>query len=131
MKKPSAFIYLIIQLLILCVVLSACQTDTATPVTTTPDASPEQPATTSPDTSTTVPDPGATAITVPTSNITVQELKAKIDSGGSLLVLDIRPLDYYNRYHIEGAVSIPLAEIPERLDEVPLNVEVIVYASCS
>lgn len=35
------------------------------------------------------------------------------------VILDVREDDEWNAAHIEGVTHIPLAEIPQRLDEVP------------
>lgn len=46
---------------------------------------------------------------------------------GEVTVLDVRPPEEFTAAHIPGAVSIPLAELPERLDELPADQEVVVY----
>ncbi|MFI7495777.1 ArsR/SmtB family transcription factor [Kocuria sp. M4R2S49] len=46
---------------------------------------------------------------------------------GEIAVLDVRPPEEYAAAHIPGAVSIPLAELPERLDELPAEQEVVAY----
>jgi rhodanese-related sulfurtransferase len=54
------------------------------------------------------------------------ELRQRLDRGEAA-VLDVRPPDEYAAGHIAGAVSIPLAELEERLDELPLDVEIVAY----
>ncbi|MCP2237270.1 ArsR/SmtB family transcription factor [Prauserella halophila] len=46
---------------------------------------------------------------------------------GRALVLDVRPVEEYRGGHVPGAVSIPLAELAERLAEIPPDVEVVAY----
>ncbi|TDL46805.1 ArsR/SmtB family transcription factor [Kocuria rosea] len=46
---------------------------------------------------------------------------------GEVTVLDVRPPEEYTAAHIPGAVSIPLEELGERLDELPAEREVVVY----
>lgn len=46
---------------------------------------------------------------------------------GEVAVLDVRPPEEYAAAHIPGAVSIPLEELPERLDELPAGQEVVAY----
>lgn len=46
---------------------------------------------------------------------------------GSVLVLDVRPVEEYASAHIAGALNIPLAELPARLDELPGEREIVVY----
>ena len=47
--------------------------------------------------------------------------------GGSVVVLDVRPTDEYVAGHLRGAVSIPLSELADRLNEVPADAEVVAY----
>ena len=42
-------------------------------------------------------------------------------------VIDVRPPEEYRQAHIPGALSIPLAELKERLDEIPHEHEVVAY----
>lgn len=46
---------------------------------------------------------------------------------GRVVVLDVRPATEYRAGHIPGAVSIPVDELAERLDELPAGVEVVAY----
>jgi len=46
---------------------------------------------------------------------------------GRAVILDVRPAIEYAAGHIPGAVSIPLAELAERLDELPDHLEVVAY----
>lgn len=52
--------------------------------------------------------------------VEVPVLKQRLDAGEDLLVLDVRPDDGYTGElgHIAGATHIPLAELPQRLDEL-------------
>src|SRR6266513_716502 len=44
-----------------------------------------------------------------------------------VVVLDVRPNEEFEAGHIEGARSIPIDELKERLDELPKSREVIAY----
>jgi rhodanese-related sulfurtransferase/DNA-binding transcriptional ArsR family regulator len=46
---------------------------------------------------------------------------------GQVLVLDVRPSAEYAAGHIPGAVSVPLAELPARLDALPAGTEIVAY----
>jgi DNA-binding transcriptional ArsR family regulator/rhodanese-related sulfurtransferase len=46
---------------------------------------------------------------------------------GDVVVLDVRPADEFAAGHLDGAVSIPLAEIADRLGEIPPDAEVVAY----
>ncbi|MEX1171673.1 MAG: metalloregulator ArsR/SmtB family transcription factor [Chloroflexota bacterium] len=54
------------------------------------------------------------------------ELMARVRSGDAVVV-DLRPSDEFEAGHIAGALSIPLPELEARLDELPLDVEVVAY----
>ena len=46
---------------------------------------------------------------------------------GSVVVLDVRPVEEYRAGHIPGAVSLPLEELQRRLAELPMDQEIIAY----
>jgi rhodanese-related sulfurtransferase/DNA-binding transcriptional ArsR family regulator len=48
-------------------------------------------------------------------------------SAGTVIVLDVRPPEEYRAAHIPSAVSIPLEELSNRLDELPAGREVVAY----
>jgi rhodanese-related sulfurtransferase/DNA-binding transcriptional ArsR family regulator len=58
--------------------------------------------------------------------ITRRDLKKQL-SEGSVVVVDVRPVEEYVAGHIKGALSIPLTELPSRVEELPKNVEIVVY----
>lgn len=57
----------------------------------------------------------------------VDELKARIDTGAALRIIDVRGYGDYARGHLPGAVSMPLGILPYGLDEIPTDVPVILY----
>jgi len=44
-----------------------------------------------------------------------------------VVVIDVRPAEEYAAGHIPGAVSVPLGELPARLDSLPPGSEVVAY----
>ena len=58
--------------------------------------------------------------------ITLPELLSRRGRGEVVLV-DVRPSDEYERGHIEGAISIPLEELEDHLDELPGDADIIAY----
>lgn len=46
---------------------------------------------------------------------------------GEVVLLDVRPEEEFVAGHIDGARSIPLGELEERLDSLPASVEVVAY----
>jgi rhodanese-related sulfurtransferase/DNA-binding MarR family transcriptional regulator len=54
------------------------------------------------------------------------ELRARLERG-DVVVIDVRPPEEYESGHIDGAKSIPIEELEQRLDEVPRDREVVAY----
>lgn len=46
---------------------------------------------------------------------------------GEAAVIDVRPAEEYAAGHVPGAVSIPLAELRQRLGDLPAGVEIVAY----
>ena len=58
--------------------------------------------------------------------ITVAELKLKLDKGDSLLLLDVREPHELDISKIEESFPIPMGQVESRLDELDPSVETIV-----
>jgi rhodanese-related sulfurtransferase len=58
--------------------------------------------------------------------VTPDELARRMTTG-EVTVLDVRPRHEYAAGHIAGARSIPVAELPERLAELPREKEYVAY----
>jgi rhodanese-related sulfurtransferase len=61
-----------------------------------------------------------------TEQVDREELLRRARSG-EVVVLDVRPAPEFAAGHIPGAVSIPIDELPERLSELPADLEVVAY----
>lgn len=48
-------------------------------------------------------------------------------TAGQVIVLDVRPAAEYAAGHLPAAVNIPIGELPDRLSELPANVDVVAY----
>lgn len=59
--------------------------------------------------------------------ISGEQLLARLKAGEPLVVVDVRPAEEYQAAHVAGAVSIPLAELEQRLRELPHEREVVAY----
>ena len=61
-------------------------------------------------------------------DITVQELKERMDNSENLIVIDVREPHEYEEYNI-GARLIPLGSLPDYMDELNQhnNAEIIVH----
>ncbi|WP_440102558.1 ArsR/SmtB family transcription factor [Streptosporangium sp. H16] len=61
-----------------------------------------------------------------TEEVTRDELLQRAASG-QITVLDVRPREEFEAGHIPGAVCIPIGELPDRLNELPADTEVVAY----
>jgi rhodanese-related sulfurtransferase len=55
-----------------------------------------------------------------------EELRRRLQAGNTV-VLDVRPVAEYEAGHIAGARSIPVAELAERLKELPKSKTIVAY----
>jgi adenylyltransferase/sulfurtransferase len=62
-----------------------------------------------------------------TDEMTVEELKAKLDRGEKVLILDVRNPPEYQICRIPGSTLLPLPELPQRLGELDRNREMVVH----
>lgn len=46
---------------------------------------------------------------------------------GSILLIDVRPVEEYNLKHIKGAISIPLSELEEKIATLPIDKNILAY----
>ncbi|CAL9657751.1 hypothetical protein SUDANB15_06839 [Streptomyces sp. enrichment culture] len=60
------------------------------------------------------------------AEVTREELRARI-AAGDVVVLDVRPVEEYLAGHIPGALSLPVDELADRIDELPEGTEIVVY----
>jgi adenylyltransferase/sulfurtransferase len=59
--------------------------------------------------------------------ITVEELKKRMDAKEPIFVLDVRNPNEFQIGRIPGTVLIPLPELPQRLGELPKDREILVH----
>lgn len=60
------------------------------------------------------------------AEVSREELHARI-AAGDVVVLDVRPAEEYRAGHIPGALSLPVEELADRIDELPEDTEIVVY----
>ena len=60
-------------------------------------------------------------------SISVTDLKARIDKGESLFLLDVREPWEHSLAKIDGSVLIPLGTLPNSLDQLDPNTEIVAY----
>ena len=66
-----------------------------------------------------------------TPRITATELKAKLDAGEDLVILDSRPMTEYRVMNIPGAADCPGAELVYRVFEAAPRPETLVVVNCA
>ncbi len=66
-----------------------------------------------------------------TPRISAAELKAKLDAGEDLVVLDSRPMNEFHVMNIPGALDCPGAELVYRMHEVVKRPETLVVVNCA
>ena len=62
--------------------------------------------------------------------ILAQDVKAKLDAGEPVLLLDVRNEDEYAYCRLEGSVLIPLGELMGRVEEVDVRDGALVVVYC-
>ncbi len=57
------------------------------------------------------------------------EVKALLDAGSNIVIVDTRSREEYERAHIAGAISIPLEEVAQRYRELQGYDDIITYCT--
>ena len=63
----------------------------------------------------------------PVTFVKVDELKSLRDRGMAVDLIDVRTVPEFEELHIQGARSIPLRTMAQRLGEIPRNRPVVFY----
>jgi rhodanese-related sulfurtransferase len=58
-------------------------------------------------------------------------LKAKLDSGEQVFLLDVRQPNEFANGHIEGAVNVPVREVPKSLTKLPEDKNAPIVVVCA
>jgi len=66
-----------------------------------------------------------------TPRIAANELKAKLDAGEKIVILDSRPMDEFHRMSIPGGIDCPGAELTYRAPEVVKDPDTLVIVNCA
>ncbi len=61
--------------------------------------------------------------------IGVEEVKAKLDAGSNIVIIDSRSKTSYEQAHIAGAISIPVKTMAEPYNDLDGYDEIITYCS--
>jgi molybdopterin/thiamine biosynthesis adenylyltransferase/rhodanese-related sulfurtransferase/molybdopterin converting factor small subunit len=73
------------------------------------------------------PEPAMTAQESNETEIDVRELKRKIDAKENFYLLDVREPNEFKIGRIPGSTLIPLGEVPQRVQEIPKDKEIVVH----
>lgn len=60
-------------------------------------------------------------------SISPEEVNRIINNEEDYLILDVRSKEEYDPGHLEGALLLPVQELEDRLDELPVDGHIIVY----
>ena len=66
-----------------------------------------------------------------TPNISAEELKAKIDAGENMVILDSRPMDEFHRMNIPGGIDSPGAELAYHVRDLAPDPDTLVVVNCA
>ena len=61
--------------------------------------------------------------------ISVEEVKAKLDAGANIVIVDSRSKTSYDQSHIVGAISIPLTNMAEPYSDLDGYAKIITYCT--
>ena len=61
------------------------------------------------------------------TRLTVEEVKARLDRGDALILVDVRKESVYARAHIRGAICLPVTDVESRLDQLPVAKHLVFY----
>jgi hypothetical protein len=64
---------------------------------------------------------------IPIFFIGVERVKAQLDAGRPLMLVDVRSVEEYNTGRLPRAKSIPLAALSRRMAEIPRDIPVVLY----
>lgn len=65
----------------------------------------------------------------PPPAIAPDHLRRLQDAGDPVVVVDLRPAEAFRQRRVRGARSLPLAELPRRLAEIPASTRVVLYGA--
>jgi rhodanese-related sulfurtransferase/DNA-binding transcriptional ArsR family regulator len=51
----------------------------------------------------------------------------RIARSGRAIVVDVRPASEYENGHVDGAINIPLAQIADRMSDLPIDAHIVAY----
>ena len=61
------------------------------------------------------------------TRLTVEEVKARLDRGDALILVDVRKESVYARGHVRGAICLPVTDVESRLEQLPAAKHLVFY----
>lgn len=61
------------------------------------------------------------------TRLTVEEVKARLDRGDVVILVDVRKESVYARGHIRGAICLPVTDFESRLEDLPPDKSLVFY----
>ena len=62
--------------------------------------------------------------------VTANQVKFFLDSREKLVLVDLRPVDEFQKIRLPGARSLPIKELDKRFREIPQSGRVVLYCDC-
>jgi rhodanese-related sulfurtransferase len=62
--------------------------------------------------------------------IGAERVKKMLDGGEKIFIVDMRPAADFQKARLPGALSIPIADLAKRLNEIPKAGRVVLYCAC-
>ena len=69
----------------------------------------------------------AAAVTAQTGRLDVDELKAQLDAGAKVLLIDVREDHEVESGSIPGAIHVPVGELEARMPDIPKDVRLVFF----
>jgi 3-mercaptopyruvate sulfurtransferase SseA len=75
------------------------------------------------------PTPSLPATLAQVPRIRAQELKALLEGGEAVVIVDTRSRESYEQRHVPGAISIPFPDTEARQGELPRDTKIVLYCT--
>ena len=69
----------------------------------------------------------AAAVAAQTGRLDVDELKAQLDAGAEVLLIDVREDHEVESGSIPGAIHVPVGELEARMPDIPKDVRLVFF----
>ena len=63
--------------------------------------------------------------------VTAEQVKVFLDAREKIILVDLRPVQDFQKTRLPGARSLPMQELDKRFHEIPKSGRVVLYCDCS